>query len=179
LNHDWQLPSRSEACKTCGRAFEVGETFRATLYDSPAGFERCDFCLTCRPTTQAAPLGAWKTRRPQPSAPKSQPFDREAIYRLFQQLEESEDPARVRFRFVLALLLWRKRVLRFVQSQSARGGEIWHYTDLAGKLEYRVLRPELDEQQIAELSQQLERVLGGEACESDLGSSEIIETVHE
>lgn len=179
MAHDWHLPARSPRCSACGRAFEVGQIIQATLYDGAGGFQRRDLCLGCAPAASPAPLALWKTRCPAQSAPRPRPFDRQAVHALFQQLEDSDDPPRMRLRFVLALLLWRKRMLRFLRSTWADDGcEVWHYVDLGGPGTYRVRRPELDEQQIMQLSQQLEELLSGRSGPAAPGLEDMIESAH-
>jgi len=114
------MPRRGEACAACGRDFQPGETIRAYLYEFPEGYERRDYCANCRPPDEPFAIGSWQTRRPQPTAKKTSAFDREAIYRFFEQLEDADTPEKQRLRFVLALLLWRKKVLKFDRRISTR-----------------------------------------------------------
>ena len=172
MGTDWQMPRRNEACTGCRRAFEVGQPLQAFLYESRAGYERRDYCLDCPPPDQPVALGFWKTRRPAPPTRKTQPFDREAIYALFQQLEDDEEPEKIRLRFVLALLLWRKKVLKFERSEPAGGQEIWQFSVPRTDETHRVPRPALDEDQIERLSTQLEQVLAGRPDELDLAETD-------
>lgn len=169
---DWQMPRRNETCTGCRRAFEVGQPLQAFLYESRAGYERRDYCLECRPGDQPEPLGFWKTQRPAPLTRKAQPFDREAIYALFQRLEDDEEPEKIRLRFVLALLLWRKKVLKFERSEPAGGQEIWQFSVPRTEEVHRVRRPALDEDQIERLSTQLEHALAGRPDELDLAETD-------
>ncbi len=164
---DWQMPRRNDACANCERAFEVGQPLQAFLYESRAGYERRDYCLECQPPDQPEPLGFWKTQRPAPPTRKTQPFDRAAIYALFQRLEDDEEPEKIRLRFVLALLLWRKKMLKFERSEPAGGQEIWQFSVPRTDETHRVPRPALDEDQIERLSTQLEQVLAGRPDELD------------
>lgn len=165
---EWNMPRRGEACVGCRRGFEVGEAIQALLYATEAGYERRDYCLECRPPETPAPLGVWRTRRPEPVVSKVQRFDREAVYSFFERLEGAREPDQVQFRFVLALLLWRKKVLKLERTTQADGHEVWEFVATRSGTAYQVARPELDEAQLERLSTQLERLLAGQAGEVEV-----------
>lgn len=168
MGEDWQMPRRGEMCDMCRRSFDPGETIQAYLYESPEGYQRRDYCAGCQPPDAAFAVGSWKTRRREPAAPKAPAFDREETYRLFEQLHDVDAPQQCRLRFVLGLLLWRKKVLRFDRSETRDGIETWHYTVPRTGDHHTVARPELDEQQLEQLGAQLERLLSGDT--GDLSS---------
>ena len=159
MKQDWNMPRRAESCVACQRTFNVGETFRAFLYETREGYVRRDYCDGCPPDATMPPVGAWKTHRPEPTARKTVPFDREAMYAFFERLDDSADPPRRQFRFVLALLLWRKKVLRLDQTVADVTGEVWEFSAARGEATFRVPRPELAEEQLDRLSAQLEQLL--------------------
>ncbi len=168
MSTDWSMPRRAEQCVGCRRAFDVGEIFQAFLYETDEGYERRDYCLGCRPPEDQTPIGSWKTRRPEPVAKKVQPFDREAIYAFFERLEEAEEPSQIQFRFVLALLLWRKKALKMERTVEEVGREVWEFLTPRTGVRHRVERPELGEEQLERLSGQLEQLLAGQPGELDI-----------
>ncbi len=159
---EWNMPRRGDACVGCHRRFDVGEPFAVYLYESNAGYQRREYCERCSPTPQPEPVAVWKTRRPAPAARQAQPFDREAIYGVFERLEEAEQPQQVRLRFILALLLWRKKVLRLERTVEFDGREAWEFVVAQTGTLHRVVHPEMDEQELEHLSAQLERLLAGQ-----------------
>jgi hypothetical protein len=56
-------------------------------------------------------FGFWRAVVPEPNAKPRLFIDDDALLDMFEQLAETTDPKRVAFRFVLALMLIRKRVL--------------------------------------------------------------------
>jgi hypothetical protein len=156
------MPRRAEACSACGHAFDPGEPIRAYLYESPKGYERRDYCANCRPPDEPFAIGSWRTRRPEPAPKKVQPFDREAIYGFFERLHDADTPEKQQLRFVLALLLWRKKVLKLDHSEATAGGEVWHFVVPSTGDEHAVDRPDLEEEQLERLGEQLEQLLVGE-----------------
>lgn len=175
MSNDWSMPPRTERCAACARAFEVGETFQACLIQVGEDYQRQDYCLTCPVPASPAPVGVWRTRRPEPAARRLQPFDREAICAFFERLDGCDDPARLRFRFVLALLLWRKKVLKLEHTRTTDPGEAWEFAMPRTGATYVVPRPDLDVEQLEHLSDQLEHLLAGQPGEFDSVASDLRE----
>jgi hypothetical protein len=158
---EWEMPRQGEACAACRCRFVPGDAIQAFLFESPDGYERRDYCDKCRPPDEPIAIGSWRTRRPQPVAKKRQTLDREAIQHLFEQLEDAETPEKRQLRFVLALLLWRKKVLKFEHSATEDGREVWHFVVRPSGVAHAVVRPDLDEEQLEGLGDQLEMLLTG------------------
>ncbi|MBX3409043.1 MAG: hypothetical protein KF859_04075 [Phycisphaeraceae bacterium] len=121
--------SRSSGqCAASGRAFAEGEHFVATLCERPepsAPLERVDFSLEAwegghRPAPPLALFAVWRSAyQSRPPTRKSLLSDDELVD-LFENLAAATDPKQLAFRYVLALLLVRKRLLRLVSQRSAR-----------------------------------------------------------
>lgn len=160
---DWQMPRRSDRCCVTGRVFEIGESFWVVLRQTPAGYERADYALDHAPAdTLDDELARWRTRRPEPKTQQTAPTDRAALLKLFQSLD-ADEPQHVQLRFVLALLLWRKKVLNLTDTEQGDAGEWWVFRRIGEEGEmHRVLRPELDETAAEQLGAQLESLLAGE-----------------
>jgi hypothetical protein len=156
------MPRRADACQACSREFAIGDRIVAELHATAAGYERQDFCTTCRPTANVECLATWLWRRAAtPTAARPLSFDREAILAFFERLSAQVNPAQAQFRFVLALLLWRKKALRFDKSVPNEHGEDWDFVEPRSGRKFSLPRPELDEREIEALSQQLESLLSG------------------
>ena len=140
---EWNMPRRTDACQSCARGFEIGEIYQAFLYETEEGYERRDYCQACLPADHAGAIGSWKTRRLEPATKKVMPFDREAVYGFFERLEDAESPHQVQFRFVLALLLWRKKALKLEQTVEKDGRELWEFVTPKTGTRHSVERPEL------------------------------------
>ena len=61
-------------------------------------------------------VGSWRTRLPEAGEKRASLLDASTSIELLEQLGESDDPQRLAFRYVLALLLVRARRLEFVGS---------------------------------------------------------------
>jgi len=159
---DWEMPRRGDACTACQKTFEPGDALQAYLFDSPEGYQRRDYCPKCTPPDKTFAIGSWATRRPMPVEKKKQAFDRAAILQLFMALADEDAPEKVQLRFVIALLLWRKKMLKLDGADDRDGREVWRY--LVPKTDQRcdVERPDLDEEQLERLGLQLETLISGE-----------------
>ena len=69
---------------------------------------------------------------------------------------------RVNFRFVLTLILMRKRRLKYDSSVTVGGQESWTLKVTGDKRMVEVINPHLDEEQIERLSEQMGQVLNAE-----------------
>ena len=156
---EWKLPPRAETCAACGRAFEDGQTIQACIHLTREGFVRTDLCPDCPRPSEPEPLGVWRTRFRLPEKEPKPQFDRGGLLGLLAQTAEADDPQTLKFRFVLALLLWRKKALRLTTTVRADGTELWRFVEPKTDQRYDVRRPELTEDDLARLSAQLEALL--------------------
>lgn len=162
MGTEWSMARRGDACVACQRRFVVGEPFAVFLYEAAAGYERREYCEQCHPAPGPEPIAVWKTHRPSPAAKHTQAFDREMIYGIFERLEDAAQPQHVQFRFVLALLLWRKKVLRLERTVAVDARETWEFVAVQTGVAHRVVHPDADERQLEHLSAQLEQLLAGQ-----------------
>jgi hypothetical protein len=164
MQQDWHVPRSGERCGACQREFAVNELFQAYIDEAGEGFARRDYCLDCAPANAGTAVGSWRTRRAAPSPKKNPPIDREALYGFFQALGTPEEPQKRQFRFVLALLLWRQRVLKLVDTATDESGEVWSFVEPKSGDSHAVPRPDLDDTEIERLSAQLEQLIAGEGA---------------
>jgi len=162
---DWQVPGRGEECRACGKSFEADEWVTAYLRPAPDGYERIDQCAACDPPVDPAAIGQWKTRWANRSQDKPPQFDREGLFDLFRRLESDEHAEQVRLRFVLSLLLWRKKIIKLSETIADEDGELWRFITPRAGDRFNVRRPNLTEAELEELSQQLETLLSIRAAD--------------
>jgi hypothetical protein len=158
-------------CSVSGRAITPGEIFVAGLFERTGEdrLERRDFSLEAwgaGPGRDGGPPGlvaSWRAVMPRPDDRAGRLVDDEALACLFEQVSEAaegESTARAAFRFLLALLLVRRRVLRHA---GARAGAMLVRWTREGDTErpIEVADPGMDEATIAAATEQLSAVLRG------------------
>jgi len=86
--------------------------------------------------------------------------DDEMLMTFFERLAEETEQERINFRFILTLILMRKRCLKYDSSRIEDGSEIWRLRIVGSDKQFvEVINPHLDEEQIERLSSQLSQIL--------------------
>lgn len=107
---DFEIQRCSRQCSKSGRLIEPGEEYYSTLINESGAVVRRDFATESWDGPPESHVGWWKARLPggKPRKPTWAPND--VMLQLFNELEEQPDQADTRF--VLSLLLIRRRVMR-------------------------------------------------------------------
>jgi hypothetical protein len=151
-------------CAITQRQILPDEKFMAALRETPIGFERLDISMEAWPQfDRANAVGFWQTTMPRHEQKKKLFVDDEVLCNLFERLADTPEPAKQSFRFVLGLILMRKRMLIYETTRhDADGREIWAVR-FKGRVEMLdLLNPHLDEPQVMEVSRQLGEILNEE-----------------
>ncbi len=205
----YEIPKTSGVCVSNGRELQPGEPYYAVLVELPAdqlpneeapkekvaskdkAAEALRALGLCRldVSTEAweggfrpeGLFGFWKSTVPEPTEKKKLFVDDSILMNLLERLADATEPDRLAFRYVLALILMRKKLLRYdgnnTREVEADGQTVeqtfWKLTpklDLSkgplGKwhpdVTLEVLDPKLDESRIEEVMGQLGEVLEAE-----------------
>ncbi|MEN1681470.1 MAG: hypothetical protein AAGJ46_17960 [Planctomycetota bacterium] len=122
-------------CAATGRPLAAGEAYYSVVRQGERGPQRTDYAEAAWQGPPDDAVAWWRSRLP--AAAASAPADRdEMMLRLFDQW--AEEPDRVESRYILSLLMIRRRLLRHAEG-SADGGA----SGDAGVL--RLYRPKTDE----------------------------------
>jgi hypothetical protein len=164
---EYNISKTSGQCASCKEPMVADQEFMATVRETEDDFVREDYCIQCwdAQPRQSGPdmLGVWRSRVPQPEQKKKLFVDDELLVNFFQRLEGAEEPAKINFRFVLALVLMRKRVLVYDRmTKGAEGNETWSMHFKGSDQVHQVVDPRMNEEQIAAVSQHLGQILEGE-----------------
>lgn len=159
----FDVPRGGGKCAASGRAIVAGEKYFAAIRETPAGIERLDISPQCWDAFDKNGLLAfWQPVMPQVDEKKKVFVDDEVLCSLFERLADATEAAKVNFRFVLGLILMRKRLVIYDATRHETGRDVW-VVRLKGKPDpMDLLDPKLDEQQMAEVSQQLGQILNEE-----------------
>lgn len=198
-HHSWQVGKVAPQCAGCGAVLAPQAVCWAALCDRPlvavgeqgenavsaekdgktppSPFVRIDFCEKCwqegkRPQGEAGVgevFSHWKTVVPVPEQKKKLLVDDSVLMDVFGRMEGKNEPQEVRFRFVLALILMRKRLLKYEGMEGTEkpedGGqkpEVWRMIPRGTETVVHVVNPHLTAEQITEVSQQLSAILAEE-----------------
>ena len=160
---EWEINRPLGQCYGTERKIECGEEYFAALVETEEGLQRRDFCAEYWEDQKPEVFCYWKTRLPEPGQKKQLFVDDQMLMAFFERLEKETGQEKVNFRFVLALILMRKRILKYDETKNVDDQEIWCLRIIGEKQIIEVINPQLDEEQIEQLSSQI-----GEILQADL-----------
>jgi hypothetical protein len=110
-------PKLSRVCSATGRPFEPGEKIFTFLFEENGEIQRRDLCAEAFKETKRPEnaLAWWSSRLPSGTEKKEKLAPNDALTDFFESLADRPDEAALRY--VLALLLTRRRVLRFEREE--------------------------------------------------------------
>ena len=119
---DEQVRPIGKTCEASGKELLPGSVCHSVLLLRGGKIVRLDFSEEEWTGPPSDSIGSWQTTVPETTETKRQPLDTEALFRCFEQMTEDANPAQEKLRYILALLLVRKRRLKI--DGSRRDGEI-------------------------------------------------------
>jgi hypothetical protein len=174
----WKTGHREGGCAACEAGFEPGTIVVSTLHAAPddedVPFVRRDFCGGCfdGEADTGEPFSWWRAEVPAPEEKKAA-FDlgvaREFLVRLLQE----DAPERASLRYLLALLLMRKRIVRVDDQFTDERGEMMTIRLPPDEAVHEISCPEIDEGEAEALRDQIGRLfdLGDGSTESSSDSA--------
>lgn len=166
MANEYEISRSTGRCAVTHRELKEGESYYVVLIETAEGFERRDYSVDA---WDGPPEGAACFFRARVPVKEKGPIviDHGVLTHLFQRLEHEESEMKQKFRFVLALLLMRKRMLKFEQTTQDGESEYWQMRLMMDQSVHRVLNPKLTDEEIERLSAQLTALLSGEVDPSD------------
>lgn len=160
MNNDWEIKSRSHACTKTGKEFEEGEIFYTLLFRDGNGFRREDLSESAwqERNDNIQPFSFWKTRYEPPPPPKPEALKKDDAEGLLRQLIEDDHEGTKNARYILAVMLERKRILRPVESTDP---EILVYERAGTGEVFAIANPHLGIEQIPDVQKEVAELLGG------------------
>jgi len=165
LDREYKIDAPTHKCQQCGRVFGVGDEYYSAVVETAEEnrLDRHDFCPGCwKPEAQVF-YSFWKTRVPEPQPDSDRGprlVDMGRLVELFEHLAEATDVQAQRFRYVLALVLMRKRRLKILESRRlADGGETLSLRETGTDRRFTVSSPRLSEEEIRSVADRLREIL--------------------
>ena len=152
-------------CAARDVVLEPGEACMATLSEGPEeSLQRLEYSLAAweSGTRPSGLFSFWKTVVPEQDARPNPLVDDNVLVMIFEQLAGEDQPRRMALRFVIALILMRKRLLRFLGRREDDGTVIWLMRPRGTAPEVdpvEVVDPGLGDDDVLALSEQLAEVL--------------------
>ncbi len=157
---DYDALRCTRRCARTGRDLAPGEEFFSVVLEQGTGLARMDFSREAWQGPPEGALGWWRTQVPLPDGKRPQLAPNDLMLEMFEGLERQSD--RADYRYLLALLLLRRRVLRLEeQEHDALGREILVLYCPRRDATYRVVVVAPDPARIEVLQDELARLLFG------------------
>ncbi len=159
---DYQIQPNTRRCFLTGRDLQPGERYYSVLLDENGQLVRHDYSAQA---WQGPPEGAfsfWTGKVPPPDQNRRLRIDDEMLVECFSRLEGQADASRINFRYVVALLLMRRKRLKFEASRTEQGHEILRLRDARTGATHEVVNPGLNDEEMATVQEEVLKVLGWE-----------------
>jgi hypothetical protein len=156
---EYAIQPFSLRCSQTGRELKPGEAYYSVLSESPEGFVRKDYCAEAWAGPPDGAIGFWRSVVSQRTKERRTVIDASVLMDCFVRLDGVDDPYKRNFRFILALLLLRRKALKLVGSLRDNGVDVLVLRTPAGSDEHRVINPDLSEEQLAAMQSEVERML--------------------
>ncbi|HZZ72231.1 MAG TPA: hypothetical protein VFE24_08250 [Pirellulales bacterium] len=155
---DYEVQRCTRTCAISGRELKPGETFYSVLQSVAGEVVRQDYAAEAWPGPPEQTIGWWKSQIPLGDPKRVQWAPNEVMLELFEELENQ--PAQHDFRYVLSLLLVRRRVLRLEETeQDAADQETLLLNCPKRETEYRVAVVMPSAARAAEIQAELKKLL--------------------
>ena len=153
----WDLQARATACSMCQIAFVAEQPYHTLLSFGAEGYRRSDLCDKCWPTVdRTGEISQWLgVFQPPPPLP-AEVVKKETAESLLRKLIASDDPAQSNARYILAVMLERKRVLKPRETSITTGGKkVLVYEHSKTGESFLVPDPELRLDQLEEVQKEI------------------------
>ena len=113
---DFEVQRCSRRCAKSDRELQPGEVYYSALVESGSELQRLDFAADAWNQPPEGTVAWWKSNMPGAGAKRPHWAPNDVLLDYFQSLER--DPAKGDVRYVLALLLVRRRIVRWEHSET-------------------------------------------------------------
>ena len=157
---EYEIKPLSLCCALSRRELRPGEQYFSVLTESPQGFVRLDFSAEAWTGPPDGAIGFWRSKVPESTGKKRvQLVDDSVLMDFFLRLDGAEEPYKKNFRYILALLLLRRKVLKLTSVERAVDKEVLVLRSPSSGEQHRVSNPGLSEEQLVAVQAEVEKVL--------------------
>jgi hypothetical protein len=164
---EYQIQPNTRRCAVTGRELRPGERYFTALLEEGETFVRQDFSEEAWQGPPAAAFSFWTGRVPTATEPNKPRFDDDLLEECFLRLEpqaEGNEPAttpeKINFRYVVALLLIRRKRFRFERTLLDGGIEKLEIAHARTGEKHFVVNPQLTDEEMNQVQEEVFRVLG-------------------
>jgi len=129
MAHDWDIKTRADRCALTNRPFGEGEFFYTLLFRNKEGFSRQDLSEEAwgQRNDNIQPFSFWRSKFEAPPPPPPEPLAKETAEDLLRRYMLEGNASHASARYILAVMLERKRILKQIDSQQTSEGKTLIY----------------------------------------------------
>jgi hypothetical protein len=157
---DYQIQPNTRRCSITGRELRPGERVYSVLLEEAGRFTRRDYGAEVWNGPPDDAFSFWAGRVIAPDTRKRPPIDDEMLFDCFSRLEDQLEESRVRFRYVLALLLMRRKRLRLDSTRTEDGREVLMFRDVRTVARFAVVNPQLSDVELESVQDEVFQAIG-------------------
>jgi hypothetical protein len=158
----YPIQQHTRVCAATSRSLKPGERFYSVLLVEAGQLVRKDYSAEGWPGAPAEAIAYWAGKVPEADDKRRLVVDDELLMNCFERLAEESEPNKIQFRYVVALLMLRRKRLKF--DDLRRDGE-HEYLQLkcpkTGQM-FEVLDPHLSEEDMTRVQDEVMKILGWE-----------------
>ena len=152
---DFNVRPPGKSCAESGRTLQPGEACWSVLLEQDGKLVRQDISAEAWQGPPPGAIGHWRCVIPESADSGRLKLDADSLFDYFLQLNESPNSIQQQYRYVLSLLLLRKRRLILEEVRHDEDGTVMRLLGSGGEGQFDVLEEELSEEQIQRLQNQL------------------------
>jgi hypothetical protein len=162
LSQEWNIQSRALSCAATGTPFEKGQRIYSALFWREGQYQRVDLCEEAwkARNDNIEPLSAWQTDFVPPPPPEPEALKKDDAESLLRRLVAENSSATRNARYILALMLERKKVLRQIEKQKQDGASVLVYEHLPSGEVWLIEDPGLKLGELTSVQDEVARLLG-------------------
>jgi hypothetical protein len=157
---EYQIQPNARRCSASGRELRPGEPYFSVLTEEAGKFVRRDYAADAWQGPPPDAFSFWAGKIPPDDARRRPVVDDELLLDCFGRLEGQTDPGRVKFRYVVGLLLMRRRRLRLEGTAREDGVEVLQLRCSRTGTRYRMVDPALTDEATSAVQDEVFQALG-------------------
>ena len=159
---NYQIHGPARVCAATGRELAAGEPVFSVLRDENGQFVRTDYAADAWPGPPAGAVAWWNGRVPDAGRQTRPAINDDLLADCFEHLSGTTDPARLRFRYVVALLLMGRKRFKFEDARNRDDRDTLVVRDARTGRRHEVEDPQMTDPEMDAVRDEVFRVLGWE-----------------
>ncbi|MSR32210.1 MAG: hypothetical protein EXR99_11960 [Gemmataceae bacterium] len=157
---EYEIGPNSRKCIISGRELLTGEMVYSVLVEEEGKFRRRDYSAECWQGPPENAFSHWNALLADPKRKQETVLDENMLMDCFERLEGEADVKQQNFRYILGLMLARKKKLRLISSQEVSGMERIVFRSPKTGADYEILHGVLSDAEMESLQEEVSKLAG-------------------